>query len=127
MANQIKHLKNLMLSRPYLTRIPDQSMIVDEQEENNDFVVATRDGRGAYALIYFPTGRTTILDLSNLNGDKFISYWYDPRTGNAFAGPSISPSHTMEILPPTSGQGHDWVLVIDDHSQKFGVPGITDR
>ncbi|NNE76059.1 MAG: DUF4038 domain-containing protein, partial [Pricia sp.] len=127
MANQVKHLKNLMLSRPYLTRIPDQAMIVEEQEENNDFVVATRDGRGTYALIYFPTGKTTTLDLSNLNGDKFISHWYDPRTGNAFAGPSINASHAAEIIPPTSGKGHDWVLVIDDLSQKFDAHGKTDR
>ena len=36
MANQVKHLKNLMLSRPFLSRIPDQSLINGEQAEDNN-------------------------------------------------------------------------------------------
>ncbi|MFT4859940.1 MAG: hypothetical protein ACI9UV_000072 [Algoriphagus sp.] len=30
-ANQVKHLKSLMLSHPYFERISDQSLIVGEQ------------------------------------------------------------------------------------------------
>ena len=123
MANQVKHLKNLMLSRPVLSRIPDQSMIVGNQEETNDYVSATRDSNGSYALLYFPTGKTTIIDITKLKGERFASQWYDPRTGNSFPGPAISISENTEIVPPTSGKGHDWVLVIDDASQEYGVPG----
>lgn len=50
MANQVKHLKNLMLSRPFLTRIPDQTIIVDEQTDNEEYVIATRDSEGTYAM-----------------------------------------------------------------------------
>ena len=123
MANQVRHLKNLFLSRPFLTRIPDQSMVVGNQDENNDYISATRDSKGSYALIYFPTGKKTTIDFSKLQGERFISHWYDPRTGNAFAGPTITVSRSMEICPPTSGKGNDWVLVVDNASQKFGIPG----
>lgn len=126
MANQVKHLKNLMLSRPYLNRIPDQSMVLNEQDENNDFVIATRDSQGSYAMVYFPTGKTTHLKLSDLSASNFKSWWYDPRTGNAFEGPVLQKSNEIKITPPSSGKGHDWVLVLDDELKKFDAPGKTD-
>jgi hypothetical protein len=44
-ATQLIHLKRLMLSRPFLTRIPDQSVIVSEPAKGIDRVQDTRDGR----------------------------------------------------------------------------------
>jgi len=125
MANQAKHLKNLMLSRPVLSRIPDQSMVIGNQLEDNNFVSATRDSKGTYAMIYFPTGKATFLDFSNLIGEKFSSWWFDPRTGNAFKGPSLDKSNKKEIKPPTFGKGQDWVLVIDDSLELYDKPGAT--
>lgn len=113
MANQVKHLKNLMVSRPFLTRIPDQSMIVSEQEENNDYVSATRDSKGTYAMIYFPTGKTTTINISSLKGKNFKTQWYDTRTGASFEGKPLIKSKAINITPPSSGLGNDWVLVID--------------
>ncbi|WP_303917828.1 glycoside hydrolase family 140 protein [Draconibacterium sediminis] len=125
MANQMKHLKNLMLSRPVLTRIPDQSMVLDSQPEDNNYVIATRDGNGTYAMIYFPTGKTTALDFSELRGPTFNSWWFDPRTGNSFEGPSIDKSTKSKIKPPTFGKGHDWVLVVDSAQELYNRPGKT--
>ena len=124
MANQVKHLKNLFLSRPFTSRIPDQSMVLGKQVENNDYVSATRDTKGTYALFYFPTGKTSILDLTKLEDTEFNSWWYDPRTGNAFEGPKIHTSSSVAIEPPTAGKGQDWVLVIDDRTQNYGIPGV---
>ncbi len=112
-----------MLSRPFLTRIPDQSMVLDAQEETSNYVIATRDSEGSYAMIYFPTGKTTNLDLSKIEGTKVNGWWFDPRTGNAFPTSEINPSKKVTIAPPTSGKGHDWVLVVDDASKNFTAPG----
>ncbi len=123
MANQVKHLKQLMLSRPYLTRIPDPDMVPDSQQEDNDFVIATRDQNGSYAMIYFPTGKTTDLNLSALTGSQLNTWWYDPRTGASFKGEVLSKSSRITINPPTSGKGNDWVLVVDAGQSDFGAPG----
>lgn len=123
MANQVKHLKQLMLSRPFLSRIPDQSMILGQQPENNDYVIATRDQNGSYAMIYFPTGKTTEIDISTLEGDLFTCWWYDPRTGAAFKGDDLGKSDRLTIHPPSAGPGNDWVLVIDSNKLNFSVPG----
>ncbi len=126
MANQVKFLKNLMLSRPYLSRIPDQSMVLDKQDDDSSFVIATRDSKGSYAFVYFPTGKTTRLNLSNLTGNSLKVWWYDPRTGNSFPESPIKKSVDVTIVPPTMGKGNDWVLVLDAISQDFSKPGKTN-
>lgn len=123
MANQAVHLKNLMLSRPYLSRIPDQTLVTTIQEKNHHYVSATRDSHGSYALFYFPTGKTVTTDLSKLIGKHLVTYWYDPRTGAAFPGPEIEDSRKITIVPPTTGKGQDWVWVVDDAAQAYAKPG----
>jgi len=123
MANQVQHLKNLMLSRPYLTRIPDQSMVLDRQDEENNYIIATRDSEGSYAMIYFPTGRACRLDLSEINGRAVDTWWFDPRTGATFRGGVVEKSSSVEVDPPSNGSGHDWVLVVDQQGRDFGDPG----
>jgi len=123
MANQVKHLKQLMLSRPFLNRIPDQSIINGPQEENTHYKTATRSSDGSYAMIYFPKGGDVNLNLSALSENDLVIWWYDTRTGNSFTGGSITKSTALQIKAPTSGKGHDWVLVVDTASGKFGIPG----
>lgn len=126
MANQVRHLKNLMLSRPFLTRIPDQSMIPTEQKENNEYISATRDESGSYALIYFPTGKSATLNISMLVGDTLTRWWYDPRTGNAYQDGTFENTGSTTVTPPTAGKGHDWVLVLDSNTKAFSAPGKTN-
>lgn len=113
MANQVKHLKKLMLSRPYLTRIPDPSLVITKQNDDENYVIATSDSKGTYAFIYFPTGKSVALNLNQLNGSKLKATWYDPRTGVYLNEKSISKSANYKPTPPSSGKGQDWVLVID--------------
>ncbi|MEL6192390.1 MAG: glycoside hydrolase family 140 protein [Bacteroidota bacterium] len=123
LANQMKHLKNLMLSRPFLSRIPDQSMVISKQEDDETYVIATRDSEGSYAMIYFPTGKTIELDLTNLNGDMVSGWWYDTRTGVSFQAASYPTDKMVDIMPPSQGKGNDWVLVLDAQENHFGRPG----
>jgi hypothetical protein len=123
MANQVKHLKHLMLSRPFLDRIPDQSLVLDQQDDTNEYVIATRDTKRTYAMIYFPTGKNTHIDVSKINGNVLDAWWFDPRTGNAYKAPEIKKSKNELIHPPTSGKGQDWVLVLDDAKSYYEVPG----
>lgn len=123
MANQMIHLKQLMLSRPYTSRIPDQSMIDEPQEANNHYKIATRDSGGTYGMVYFPTGGRVGLDLSSFTGDALKLWWYDPRTGAAFPGGLIEKSHAAPVEAPSSGIGNDWVLVIDLVNAGYKKPG----
>lgn len=125
MANQAQHLKHLMLSRPFFSRIPDSSLVISPQKDDETHVIATRDRDGSYAMVFFPTGTPTMLDLGTLSGQTLRSWWYDPRTGAAFEGETFEKTAQRWVTPPSSGKGQDWVLVLDDAAQGFQAPGTT--
>ena len=119
-AAQMKHLRKLIESRPYFSRVPDQSLIVNALE-GADHVGATR-GDG-YALIYSAQGRPFEVNLGKISGQRLTGYWYNPRSGSAEKTGSFDNNGTRQFEPPSQGFGSDWVLVLDDESKKFDLPG----
>ncbi|CAN5773909.1 glycoside hydrolase family 140 protein [soil metagenome] len=120
-ANQVQFLCNLLASRPYLTRIPDQSLLVTAAGSAESHVRATRDANGTYALIYLPTAEAVSINLDLLSGAIKQAWWYNPRTGEALTIGEVVPLRIASFTPPIDGP--DWVLVLDDAAQKFGAPG----
>jgi hypothetical protein len=132
-SGQVRHARNLMLSRPFLERIPDQSMILSEVGAGTYHVRATRDAAGRYALVYIPalrlpplgasnrTPAAVELDLTRLSGEQLKAWWYDPRTGIAQAIGVVQRETRASFTPPVGGP--DWVLVLDDISCAFAAPG----
>ncbi len=125
MATQMKHLKNLMLSRPYFDRIPDQKLIDGEQQEDAEYTIGTRDESGTYAFIYIPTGKTVNINTKDLRGQVLNVWWYDPRTGASFVLGQTQNFGSFSAVPPSSGPGNDWILVIDDARKGYDKPGTV--
>ena len=123
---QMQHGKNLLLSRPYLSRIPDDSFIVPGKVPTavpgagRYRFSATRDAGGSYAMVYVPTRRPFRLKLDALTGEKLRAWWYDPRTGEAKSAGDFAKGD-REFLSPEPEL--DWVLVIDDAAKGFLAPG----
>ncbi len=122
-AGQMQYARRLLLSRPFLERIPDQSLIVSDVGEKTHHVQATRDSAGRYALVYVPSGNEVALDLSKLSGESIVGWWYDPRTGVARSIGRVEKSDRATFEPPAGGP--DWVLVIDDAASRFAAPGTV--
>lgn len=120
-AGQMQYVRRLLESRPFLTRIPDQSVIISDVGKTAHHIRATRDTHGRYAFIYLPTHRSVMIDLEKLTGSKLNVHWYNPRTGEAHYVGEIERVGTREFTPPQ--QWPDWVLVLDDVAQKFSTPG----
>ncbi len=121
-AFDLVHARRLMESRPFLSRVPDQSLIVPAYFPETDYVVATR-GDG-YAFVYFPTGWTAEINLDKIGAKNIDAYWFDPRKGEAKPAEMISGTGTRKFTPPTNGRGNDWILVLDDASKNFKAPGL---
>lgn len=119
-AAEMQYLRALMESRPYLSRVPDQSLIVDPQQ-GADRISATR-GDG-YALIYSAQGRRFSVRMGKVSGDSLRGWWFNPRSGDAVEFGTFPNSGTHDFTPPSEGFGSDWVLVLDDGSKKFLAPG----
>jgi hypothetical protein len=128
-AGQMQHGRRLIESRPILTRIPDDSLIVPAAVATavpgagRYRYVATRDERGRYAFVYAPVGRSFSVRFDKLVGSTLRAWWFDPRTGAATRIGDYPKEGTREFTPPQPGEELDWVLVLDDVAQNFPPPG----
>jgi hypothetical protein len=122
-AGEMQYLKSLMLSRPYFSRIANQSVIAsDKGKDYTDLVYATGDENKSYAMVYLPQNEPVKIDLSKISGTTKNVWWYDVRSGKSIKGNAAKGSGTKSFTPPK--EGTDWVLVIDDASKNFQAPGI---
>jgi len=98
-AEQVRHLKSLMLCYPYFERIPDQSLIVEGLGEGVATARACRDVDSSFAMVYLPTSRRCRLSMATQDAS-----WFNPRSGDK------TPAEPIDgyFEPPTS---EDWVLV----------------
>lgn len=126
-AFSMLHVRRLMESRPFLSRVPAQDMIVSKQWSETTQVVATR-GDG-YAFIYFPTDIEATIDLDKLNFKTVKAWWYDPRTGEANALEKVAQKGKLTIKAPSLKwmRGNENILVLDDASKKFDAPGVLKK
>jgi hypothetical protein len=110
-AGQMIHLRRLIESRPFFTRIPDQSLLLCDGGERGEFRTATRDGEGRYALVYLPTPHAVGVRLDWAASPTVRAAWYNPRTGTAQVIGHFMTSTTATFTPPADGP--DWVLALD--------------
>lgn len=119
-AGQLKYLRQLIESRPMLVRVPDPELVV-ERYGASDHVEATRGYD--YAFVYSAQGKKFTVRLERIAGKEFIARWYNPRNGDIAEIGRVARSSSREFVPPTSGYGQDWVLVLDDASGNYPLPG----
>jgi hypothetical protein len=117
-VRQLHYIKTLLYSHPYLSRIPDQSLVLAGQGTNvATRTQATRDGTlghndATYIMAYISSPQTITLNTGVIAAPALNVYWFDPAAGSSevmdtkLANPG---SLTLEKRP----QGGDWVVVIE--------------
>lgn len=123
-ATQMRHLRRLIESRPFLTQVPDPSLLASSETNALEHLAALR-GEG-YALVYTPTGNPFRVRLDKLEGREVQAWWFDPRTGEAKAVGRFACEGEREFTPPGHpGIGNDWVLALDG-KPKFNLDRFDD-
>jgi len=124
-ACQVQHLRRLMESRPFLTRIPDQGLLLSDPGAGAQHGQATRDAGGSYAFVYVPQASQSVeVDLRLVSGRRVKAWWYDPRTGAVSLLGEFDRAGPRRFTTP--GAGPDWVLVLDDAARPFVAPGQSE-
>jgi hypothetical protein len=127
----MQFLRQLVESRPYLCRVPDQGILVGDALSGADHICATRgaDGpqgaAGSYAFAYSAGGKPVTADLTKLTGTMIMASWFDPRSGvSTWLGQfAVRGKRTFE--PPSA---EDWVLVLEDSARHYQQLGFgSDR
>jgi hypothetical protein len=121
--------RQLIESRPFLTRIPDDSVIVPTETTTSvpgagtRRFAGTRDSNGSYVMVYAPVGRALKVRLDKVSDARVKAWWYNPRNGKVnFIGEFEAKGH-REFMPPDPGEMLDWILVLDAASKNFSPPG----
>ncbi len=111
-SEQMQFLKKLMLSRPYLERIPDQSLIAGDNGLKYNYLAATRGND--YAYIYTYTGRNIPVTMGIISGNKVKASWYKPTDGTTIEIDEFENKGTHVFDPPGEPtDGNDWVLILN--------------
>lgn len=130
-ADQMQHGKHLMLSRPFLSRIPDHqnkvlvpSSIPSAMPGSGRYrFCATLDDQGRYAMVYAPAGRTFAVNMPVIQNPTVKAWWFNPRDGTSQLIGEFPNRGEKSFLSPNPGEHLDWILVLDDASQNFPAPG----
>jgi hypothetical protein len=122
-AGQMIHLKQLMLSRPYAERVPDDELIAGKNGARYDRILATRGT--SYLLAYTYTGRPFEIRMGRISGQQAKASWYCPRDGRSVAIGTFPNQGIRKFTPPgTPADGNDWVLLVDDASKNYQAPAM---
>jgi hypothetical protein len=132
-ASQMQYGRALLESRPFLTRVPDQDVLVANPiptampGTGRYHFAATRDASGSYAMVYAPVGRSFKVRMDKVTGPKVKAWWFNPRDGKATDIGTFDNKGEREFTSPDRGEMLDWVLVLDDESKRFPRPGQSDQ
>lgn len=102
-----------LLSRPDFNRVEDAGFIVsDAGDDYTDVIIATRNQKGTYAMVYLPQPKPVEIDLDKLKKGRKRASWFNPVTGKYTKVRKRYRSGVQTFIPPAQEQ-KDWVLVID--------------
>ena len=116
-ANQMKFVRRLIESFPMTERVPDQSIIIENNYMPAERIQATRGND--YLFVYSCAGRPFTVLMEKIKGKQLEGFWYDPRSGKTTAIPSFANTGTKKFEPPTANYGQDWVLVLYDATKGY--------
>jgi len=131
-AEQMHFLRQLLESRPFQSRVPDQALLPEAPTDPARYQCATRGDddddfggdhsgdRGSYAFIYTPMSQPVTVDLTRLTGSLVEASWFDPRSGRSIWLGQFPVRGTRSFLPPGED---DWVLVLDDSAKHYQPVG----
>lgn len=124
-AADMQFARKLLEPRPFLTRIPDQSIVVTDRVPTSvpgagryQFV-ATRDEEGTYAMVYAAVARPFKVRMDVIKGKMVKAWWFNPRNGRSQVIGTFSNEAEREFTPPNKGEMLDAVLVLDDASKNY--------
>ncbi|HEX3081211.1 MAG TPA: putative collagen-binding domain-containing protein [Puia sp.] len=108
-----------MESHPVTERVPDQSLVIENNLCASERIQATR-GKD-YIFIYSAAGKPFTVVMGKIEGETLNVYWFNPRNGSVSKDAEIRNAGNMLFKPPSSGYGQDWVLILDDATKNYTI------
>jgi hypothetical protein len=123
-ADQMRHVKALLLSRDFSKMQPDQSVIYGINLRDDNHIRSSVAQDGSFLLAYMAQGQPVRITMSKISGTKVNAWWFNPRDGKTSLIGEFENAGFEMFTPPSNGIDNDWVLVLDDASKFEKAPGV---
>jgi len=121
-SKQLRFMKSLLTSFPWQEMTNDQSLILNANPEDSSYVICAMGKERDFVLAYTPMGKPLTIDLSKMNAQKVVAFWYNPRDGKSRKIGEYATTDKPEFAPWSIDRGSDFVLVIMDIAAKYRLP-----
>jgi len=121
-AFQMGVLRRLFESRPFQKLVPDPALVVNGPTSGGAKMRAARAEDGTFAFLYSPRGESFTVDKTRLKATRLKEIWFDPRYGSSYDFHTTTAEGYQTYVPPTSGRGQDWILILEDEDARFSAP-----
>lgn len=112
-ARQMGYMRHFLEAHGFPTLEPRQDLILDGPVRGPAKIRAARARDGSRIVAYSPHGEAFTLDLGELDGAMHVQTWFDPRYGVSYEFRTEQNQGIQSFVPPSSGQGEDWVLLLE--------------
>lgn len=111
-AFQMGIMKNFFQKLPWQEMRPDQSLILNENPQDTAYCLATIGSNGDFILAYTPTGKSLQVDLSRMNIEKAMAFWFNPRDGSLSPAGRFTTDESKIFKSNKEGWGNDRLLIL---------------
>lgn len=116
-AFQMGILRRFFESYAWHKLVPDDGIIVDGPMQGGARIRGASAEDDSFAVIYSPRGERFTVRMGAIEAPtpptRVKASWFDPRYGITTAIHTADNSGFQTFVPPTSGRGEDWVLVLE--------------
>ena len=116
-AFEMTHLRKLFESRRWEKLEPAQELIIDGPVSGPAKVRAAIASDKSFMMVYSAKGEPFTLNLDSLASNHVNELWFDPRYGSFFTFRRGITLSIKTFTPPSSGEGNDWILVIEQREK----------
>jgi hypothetical protein len=121
-SGHMKFMKELLEVFPWQQMIINQSLILNDNPENELHIVCAEGADNDFIIAYTPGGLAMNIDLPKLRSQKVKAFWFNPRSGISKKIGEFSTAEPYEFKPWADGWGSDFVLVVMDIKAPYILP-----
>ncbi len=85
---------------------------MNEVKPGENYLAAAGSTDNSFVLIYLAKGQPVKIKMSKLKANVTAS-WFNPRNGFKKQFGVFRNSGITEFIPPSSGEGNDWLLILE--------------
>ena len=118
-SSQMGYMRQLFEKLPWQKMILNQSLILNNNPENESYILSAIDSDKQVVIAYTPTGNSIKIDLSKIDSKRINAFWFNTRSGKSKHIGDFETNTSQEFKPWASGWGSDFLLILTAENYKI--------